>query len=92
MKLTESGIAMINKIGLIFCCALFAGCSSISYQNGEEKLNFTRAGSMTIAGLDVTRDASGITRFRVKSSQGDMGQLGEVIVNLAEQAAKAKTP
>lgn len=84
---------MIKKIGLFFCCLVFVGCASAKYKTKDgEQFTYNRFGSMNIAGLEFERDANGIKKIKIKSSQGDLGQLGEVISDLAEKAAQAKTP
>lgn len=73
-------------VAVIFCC----GCASISYETGDEKFTYSRVGSQKVSGLEVERDKNGITKVKIKSSNGDLGEVGQVIKDLAVMAAQGQ--
>lgn len=69
-----------------------SGCASVKYEKGDESLTYSRFGAISLNGLEVNRDKSGIVNFDVKNSKGDMGQMAEVLNRIIDMAGKTQTP
>ena len=85
----------MKKSILMVLLISLAGCASITYENGDERIKYSRTGSMNLNGMNLTRNQNGITGLNVTNSSGDMGQLADVlnrIIDVAGVAAKAQTP
>ncbi len=72
---------MFKKLSII-ALVLFCGCASVSYETGDEKFTYSRFGSQKVAGVEVKRDEKGIREVKIKSSNGDLGELGQVIKDI----------
>lgn len=81
----------MNK-SLVLILLFLCGCASVSYENKEEKFVYSRMGSQTLTGLEVQRGSEGLTKFKLKGNQADLGEIGQVMTDLAKEAAKAKSP
>ena len=79
----------------IFCFVVLValcGCASITYDTPDGgKITYKRLGGQKLDGLEVSKTKAGIVKLNLNKSQGDMGQMADVMVRLADMAAKSQS-
>lgn len=78
---------MKRLIPILILLLCLVGCSTITYETKEgNKFRYTRMGSQSIEGLEVTKDESGNITVTIAKNKADAGDLGKALADISAVA------